>query len=96
MKRKNSRSLSYKVDGVSQNLYTQLDNALEQSIPHITNLVFIKEIIQQMKAQLDSYDAAEKFLDEIILKEQEPTKRTDLKIFHMFLTRDPLWHVQLL
>ena len=78
------------MDGVSENLHPQLDSALEQSIPHITNLEFIKEIIQQMKAQLDSYDTAEKYLDEIILKEQEPTKRTDLKIFHMFLTRDPL------
>jgi hypothetical protein len=41
-----------------------------------------------MKTQFDSYDAAEKYLDEIILKEQDPTKRTDLKILHMFLTRD--------
>jgi len=88
VKRKNSRSLSYKVDEVSQNLHTQLDSAVEQSIPHLANIVFVKEIVQQMKAQLDSYDAVEKFLDEIILKEQNPTKRTDLKIFQMFLTRD--------
>lgn len=74
--------------GVSQSLHTRLDNALEQSIPHITNMEFIKALLQQMKTQLDSYDAAEKYLDEITLKEQDPTKRTDLKILHMFLTRD--------
>ena len=88
MKRKNSTNPSYKVGGVSQNLHSQLDNALEQSFPHLTNLEFIKEFVQQMKAQLDSSAAAEKYLDEIILKEQDPTKRTDLKILYMFLTRD--------
>ena len=93
MKRKNSRSLNYKVDGLSHNLHTQLDSAFEQSIPHITNLEFIKEIVQQMKAQLNSSDAAKKYLDEIILKEQDPTKRTDLKIIYMYLTRDAPWHV---
>ena len=72
---------------MSHNLHTQLDIALEQSIPHITNIEFIREIVQQLKARLNSFDAAEKYLDEIILKEQDPTKRTDLKILHMYLMR---------
>ena len=72
---------------MNNNLHALLDAALERSIPHIANLAFIKETIQQMKIQLDSYNAVEEFLDEMILKEQDQTKCTDLKILQMFLTR---------
>ncbi len=71
----------------NNNISTLLDTVLERSIPHITNLSFIKEIIQQMKTQVNSYEAVEKFLDKMILKEQDPTKSTDLKILQIYLSQ---------
>lgn len=71
----------------NNNISVLLDTVLERSIPHIANLFFIKEIIHQMKTQVDSYEAAEKFLDKMILKEQDPTKSTDLKILQMYLSQ---------
>lgn len=40
-----------------------------------------------MKTHVDSYEAAEKFLDKMILKEQDPLKSTDLKILQMYLSQ---------
>lgn len=71
----------------NKNISALLDTVLERSIPHIANLSFIKEFIQQMKTQVDSYEAAEKFLDKMILKEQDPLKSTDLKILQMYLSQ---------
>ncbi|MFQ6125305.1 MAG: hypothetical protein ACE5R6_11975 [Candidatus Heimdallarchaeota archaeon] len=71
----------------NNNISALLDTVLERSIPHIANLSFIKETIHQMKVQVDSYEAAEKFLDKMILKERDPTKNTDLKILQMYLSQ---------
>jgi len=76
------------VEGLINNPHNLLDEALERSIPHITNLPYIKEIILLIKdQQFEALTEISGYLDNIILKEQDPTKCTDLKIIQMSLAR---------
>ncbi len=76
------------MEGLINNPHNLLDEALERSIPHITNLTYIKEIILLIKdQQFESFTEVSGYLDNMILKEQDPTKCTDLKIIQMSLTR---------